>query len=232
MAARSDTLAMKAAGGSLAVAILLLAVGCSGVARAPETAAASATTPEPAAPPAEVVDIQQGVGGFTITRRDPVPDDVRADYERATRLLESGQHDHGVALLVAVTERAPSVAATYIALGIAYADAGDLDLAETSLRKALELNPDQPVALNELGLVQRRKGQFADSRASYEAAIERYADFHYAHRNLAILCDLYLGDPACALEHYEEYARVAPEDVEVAKWIADLRLRASHEVSP
>src|SRR5262249_16320943 len=125
-----------------------------------------------------------------------------------------------------MTDNTPALTAAHIDLGIAYARNGDLDRAEASLNKALESDPKQPTAYNELGMVQRRKIQFAKARASYEAALAQSTDFQYAHRNLAILCDLYLGDYTCAMEHYHAYSRIVPDDAEVVKWIADLRNHA------
>jgi Flp pilus assembly protein TadD len=211
---------------------LCLALGCSPAARRPVTPDEAKTAGAPVEPPAALVDIAQDEGGFTITQQVSVTDEVRADYEAAVRMMEEARYEPAIALLVDVTERVPAAAAAHIALGVAYARIDDLDGAEASLRKALELTPHHPVAYNELGLVQRRKGQFAESRASYETALEQFADFHYTHRNLAILCDLYIGDYACALEHYEAYSRIVPDDAEVVKWIADLRNRESRQETP
>jgi tetratricopeptide (TPR) repeat protein len=161
-----------------------------------------------------------------------VSDEVRADYEAAVRMLKESQYEPAIPLLLKVTEHDPALTALRAAnidLGIAYAGAGDLDSAEASLNTALQLNAHQPAAYNELGLVQGRKKEFAKARASYEAALAQSADFQYAHRNLAIVCDIYLGDYACALEHYEAYSGLVPDDADVVKWIADLRKRGSQK---
>jgi Flp pilus assembly protein TadD len=185
-----------------------------------------------ALPPVPPATVEEDLRGFTITQPVEVSDEIRADYEAAVHMLEAKRYEAGIGLLLVVVERAPQLTAAHIDLGVAYARTGDLDNAETSLQRALELNPRHPVAYNELGLVQRRKGQFTESRSSYEAALAQYANFHFAHRNLAVLCDVYLADYPCAIEHYEAYRRIVPDDTEVVKWIADLRNRVDRQEGP
>jgi len=170
----------------------------------------------------------EGERGFTITEGVRVSGSLRGDFERSLRMIDQGEYESGIALLLEVTEAAPELATAHIDLAMAYGRIDQLEKAERSLDRALELNPRHPVAHNEIGIVYRRTGRFEDARASYERALAVYPDFHFARRNLAILCDLYLGDLSCAVEHYERYSQAVPEDEAVAMWVADLRNRAGN----
>ncbi len=170
------------------------------------------------------IEIQDEIG-FTITEEVRISGNVRTDYEEALSLLEQGRNEEGIELLAIVAGEAPLLSAPRIDLGIAHHREGDLDAAESNLLQALELNPDHPIVHNELAIIYRKSGRFSEARRSYEAALAVYPGYHYARRNLGILCDLYLADLACALENYEAYMATVPGDDDATMWISDIRNR-------
>ena len=182
--------------------------------------ACAGTATRPA--PVEVAD----VNGFTITETVRANGAARDGFERARQALEQKDYPRAIAQLDLVTKAAPDATAAWVNLGIAYRESNDLENAERSLTQALALNARHPVALNEIGIVYRQTGRFAAARKSYEQLLALYPGFHFARRNLAILCDLYLHDSGCALEQYQLYLQAVPGDKDAAMWVADLRARS------
>jgi Flp pilus assembly protein TadD len=207
---RELTTARRLGHSSLALAFALALGACS-------TSGTSTTKPATVA--------KNDSGGFTITENVKVSSSVRSDFKTAVQLLEQGENESAIAVLVELSDAAPRVTSVQIDLAIAYGRVGDLERAEASIKRALQLNPRHPVAHNELGILYRKSGRFEKARDSYQRALGIHPDFHFARRNLAILCDVYLGDLPCALENYEAYSRSVPDDEDVAMWIADLKNR-------
>jgi Flp pilus assembly protein TadD len=200
--------------------------GTDKVADPDETAAARAKPARPAR-----VEVEADVG-FTVTEVVSISGDVRNKYRQALSLIAQEDYEGGIALLLDVVDKVPDATAPLVDLGMAYGQMGSFEKAESTLNDAVRATPDHPVAHNELGIVYRKQGKFARARASYERALEIYPGFHYARRNLAVLCDLYLADLSCALEQYELYQAAVSGDREVDIWISDIRNRVAPDGAP
>ncbi len=205
-------------------ALLALAVlaGCAAFGNpAPEKAEPSGLAPNQSS----VARLEPGRDGFVIKEVAQMDEASRRDFESAVAKLNTQEYSQAVDLLERVIAHAPGVTAPYIDIAIAYQQLGKPEQAEASLQSALRLFPDHPVACNEYGLLYRKSGRFEEARAIYEKAIARFPDYYPVHRNLGILCDLYLNDLSCALAHYEIYSECKPEDKQVKLWIADINNR-------
>lgn len=154
-----------------------------------------------------------------------VDSEVREEFDRAVTLMKQEQYEEAIMLLRAVTGKTNKFSSPFINLGIAYTRTDELEKAEESLNKALKLNKTHPAANNELALVYRKTGRFAEARKIYEELVSRYPNFLPAQKNLGVLCDLYLRDLKCALEQYEIYLSAVPDDKQVKIWVADLKNR-------
>ena len=154
-----------------------------------------------------------------------VDSDVESDFKSAIVLLQQEQYTQAIVVLKSVIEREQRLPAPYVNIAIAYNKLGETKDAELNLISALKLDIGHPVANNELGLLYREAGRFNAARTAYENAINKHPDYLPAKRNLGVLCDLYLHDFKCALDQFEDYLELKPDDKTAAIWVADVKRR-------
>lgn len=225
---------MVAIAGYLLLAIgLALLAGCATAGKGKvgpvEPAPAAAAKPSPSLPTGpSVAHFTDGREGFLITEPSGMDAQLRADFDQAGVMIKEAKHDKAIELLEKVIAQSPEMTAPRINIAIAYRRMDKPEQAEQHLKKALEVIPGHPVASNEYGLLLRKAGRFAEGRAIYEKALAAFPEYHPIHKNLGILCDLYLKDSACAVEHYEIYSKAMPRDAQVKVWLADLHTRLGH----
>lgn len=216
----------------LAIGLSLL-VGCATAGKAKvepaEPTAAAAAKPSPFLPTGpSVVHFTNGREGFLIKETSGMDAQLRADFDQATAMINEAKYDKAIELLEKVIAQSPGITAPHINVAIAYSRISKPEQAEQHLKKALELIPGHPVASNEYGLLLRKAGRFAESRQIYEKSLAAFPEYYPIHKNLGILCDLYLKDSACALKHYEIYSKAKPKDEQVKLWLVDLHNRLRH----
>lgn len=168
---------------------------------------------------------QPGMSSAKKSQDIAVSSDVQKAFDQALQLLQKEQYDDAITLLNTVVEREKRLTAPYINLAMAYRQKGDDKQAEKNLLKALAIDNTQPIANNELGIIYRKQGRFADAKKVYITALTEYPDYLPVIKNLGILCDIYMRDPQCALEQFEKYQQQVPDDKTIKVWIADLKAR-------
>ncbi len=154
-----------------------------------------------------------------------VPHQAQTLYEQAVASMAAGDAIDAELRFQEFLLAYPDFPGAYVNLAIIFAGRGDDQAAENSLTNALILDPQHSVALNQLGMLQRRQGKFLQAEAAYLKAVTASPDYALAHYNLGVLNDLYLQRLDAALQHYERYQEIAGEDNMVSKWIVDLKRR-------
>jgi len=154
-----------------------------------------------------------------------VDEDISQKFKQAVQLIKEEKYKDAVTLLEEVTKRSKKHSAPYVNLGIVYLKLGDVEKSEENFLVALKVNPDHPVTNNELGIVYRKSGRFKEAKKLYEHIIKKYPYFLPARKNIGILCDLFMQDLTCAIEHYDAYLKIKPDDEKVQLWLKDLQRR-------
>ena len=161
-----------------------------------------------------------------VNRNFKVNAGVQKEYDLALEYMRVEQYPEAIQIFKKVAQKDSRLSGPWINIAIAYRTLSELDKADEAIKKALVINPENPIAYNQAGIIKREQGKFSESMQMYQKALAEYPDYANAHLNLAILCDLYLQKIVCAKEHYQAYQLLDNEDdKQVVAWLSDLERR-------
>lgn len=154
------------------------------------------------------------------------PAEVARDYSDAQTLMSVDDFAGAAQILEPFTRYNPQYPAAAVTLAIAWRNLGRDDEALALLETTLVSHDGYAPGWNEVGILHREAGRFAEAEAAYLKAVTVNPQYALAHFNLGILLDLYLGRHEQALTHYQRYQELVPdEDKQVEGWIADISRR-------
>lgn len=151
-----------------------------------------------------------------------------AAYNAALTHMRSKNYDTAILEMQKVAEMDERISGPWVNIGMAHKKLGDVNKARAAFNQALKINPNNPFALNQLGILNREDGKFELAEKLYMKALSAYPDYKNAHLNLAILCDVYLRKIGCALDHYQDYLDLSGgQDKQVTAWMTQLEKQGS-----
>ncbi len=160
------------------------------------------------------------------TPEDKKLDEVLLKFQRGILFLENDKHKEARTLFEELRETYPNVSVFHNNLGITYKRLGLMQQAQDAYRQAIEIHNSDPEPHYNLAIILREQGEFRKAEEEYKKAISLVPNFRDAHYNLAVLYDLYLNQPAEAVQHYQTYLDLGGENQEEIKiWIASLEKR-------
>ena len=152
------------------------------------------------------------------------PPRATSDFARALQLMRSDPTQASLEFQL-LTQTYPDLPGPYANLGLLYRNTNQLPEAEAAFATATERASWDAATWNEYGLTLRQAGKFTEARTAYEHALKANPSYAPAHRNLAVLLDLFLEDPLTAQTEFETYKTLTGEDKPVSGWIAELKSR-------
>lgn len=157
---------------------------------------------------------------------------VEVHYDLGCLWLEQNHPELAKAELTAFTlHRGDKSPEGWVKLGEAQMRLRDLADAEKSLNQARLSQPQNPEALNDLGVIQAEHNHGSEAQAFFNAALRAKPDYAPAMLNMAIVSELYLNNRPYAVQCYQEYLALNPRP---ANWDAvdAAALALEHEVQP
>ena len=175
-------------------------------------------------------DADRGRGdqpGPVDARAAEVPPEALTLYEQAVAVMASGDFLEAELRFKEFLLQYPGYPGAHVNLAIIYVNYSNDERAMEAIDAALAIDPDYAPALNQLGMLHRRNGNFLEAEAAYMKAVTVSPDYALAHYNLGVLNELYLQRLDSALHHFERYQEIVGGDEQVEKWITDLQRRVA-----
>jgi tetratricopeptide (TPR) repeat protein len=167
-------------------------------------------------------------GTVAVPAPPPVDPLVEVLLQTAGNFITEGRPDDAAAIWTDLVTRAPALAAPAYNLCLLAMRRGQWPQALEQLEAATARNGGDASVLDALGITYRNLGRFRDAEAAYRASLAVEPERAASHRNIGVLLDLYLQQPAEALSHFERYmALTGASDKQVSGWIAELKQRVA-----
>ena len=128
-----------------------------------------------------------------------------------------------------VVEKSPHNARAQSCLAQAYLDVKDYAHAEEFGRRAVELDPNQFRAHNNLGLALAKQGKADEALTHYHVALRLNPEMAEAHLNLGNL--IRRQQPEAAIEHFQTAIRLAPSYAEAHNNLGAMLARTQPQVA-
>lgn len=178
------------------------------------------------------IGLNLGGGVSSDAEYDYQPPWIKRQYQAALETMDSGDDAVAAEAFEQFVDAHPHYPGAYVNLAIIYDRLDRPDDAYVMLDTAKNIMPGYVTALNQEGLIKRRRGDFAGAQEAWLEATRSDPDFANAWFNLGVLYDLYLQDLPAALDAYQRYQLTvaavqegAEPDPQVQGWITDIERR-------
>jgi len=160
----------------------------------------------------------------------PVNNDIQREFGDGLALQAQGLYQQAYTHWQTMATTYPEYSGIWLNKGLVEVKLEQTENAIKSFQTAIEINPLNQEAYNELAIAMREQGQFDQAKQLYLDSLSVWPKHARTHKNLAILYDLYLHDYAAAIRHFSLYAQYAgvisnDEQNQLRGWMLDLSRR-------
>ncbi|HEY9043610.1 MAG TPA: tetratricopeptide repeat protein [Rheinheimera sp.] len=178
--------------------------------------------------PAPTVSAPAAAQQQAVTAVAALSDIEQQQFNQAKALLLAGDYAAAAVLLQPLATAVPAASGVGYNLALAQWHSGNIDGAQQSLLQVVGVAGHYTAAHNLLGVLARQQGNFRQAERHFQRALQADASYAIAHKNLAFLYELYLGELLQAHYHYKQYYQLT-QDEQAKGWLALLEQQLSQE---